>query len=205
MCVNDIRTQELPFGSVERFGVDADGYAFGVAFFPGQSALRGLPCPDGTTSMLVPKVMGVAAELRDSSGALVNDPLARMEAYLVDNWRAQKILGTGPKATQYAAFDALLERKWIGGFEVSDPGTRKFYALGFGAGFPASTPAYGGSDNAYGVALLWRMLDTELGKSMMLIDWGFDKSSEVPATAGGGGFGALVDVGTDVGLGGCPA
>lgn len=190
MCVNDIRTQELPFGQNEVL-FTGGGISNGVVFWPGQAALRGQPCADGMAKMLVPKVMGVAAEFRDPDGNVVSDASVVMAAYLVDNWRAQKIEANVDRPLRFAAFEALLQRKFIGGFLDGDPGTRKMYALGFGSGFPASVPDYGGSDNAYGVALLWQAPTAQVGQSMCLVDWGYDQSVDIGATGNGGGFGSF--------------
>jgi len=175
MCVNDIRTQEIPFGLKNNLGPQTGpGIIGGLLFFPGQGAKRTV-CAEETT-ILVPKVMGVAAHMRTDTGALVTDPTTVMLVYLAANWRMQKIMANGNKAGAYVDFLALTQRKFIGGFGSGDIGTREIYATNFGAGFPEGTPAYGGSDNAYGVVIQWEQPAISLGESMCLIDWGWSKS-----------------------------
>ena len=182
MCVNDIRTQEMPFGIGNNLGEVEAGITGGLLFFPGQRQQR-TRCR-GETLTLTPRVMGVAAHMKGPAGASPPAPIvntrAVMLAYLVSNWDMQEVLSstqtTAQKLAAYLAFQQVLKRKFIGGFDNGDAGTREMYATNFGSGFPPGVPAYGGSENTYAVVIRWEIPTAELGFNMCLIDWGFDKS-----------------------------
>ena len=173
MCVNNIRTQELKWGT-SNFSSIAGGFHQGVVFWPGRDAQRGPVCKDGTRVILIPKVMGIATRATDGDGNIISTVTAEVRAYMADNWRVQSILDD--KATAFAQFDALQEKKFAGGFYSGDVGKREMYLTNFGSGFPAAVPASGGSDTSYGVALIWSIASAEVGDSTLLIDWGWEKS-----------------------------